>query len=64
MTNSFPFFTVKRLSLLSAQHLDDNFIAECVDKDDFILSRDYFEKLAIKFLASLQLGIVWHLGKI
>lgn len=63
MTNFFLFFTIK--SLLSSEHLDDNFIVEYVDEDDFVLPRDYFEKLETKkFSASLQLDIFWYLGKI
>lgn len=63
MTNFFLFFTIK--SLLSSEHLDDNFIEEYVDEDDFVLPRDYFEKLETKkFSASLQLDIFWYLGKI
>lgn len=63
MTNFFLFFTTK--SLLSSEHLDDNFIEEYVDEDDFVLPRDYFEKLETKkFSASLQLDIFWYLGKI
>lgn len=40
------------------------FTVEPLEEDEFEVSRDYFEKLAIKCLASLQLGVVWDLGKI